>query len=561
MPTATAQRDEADVVVIGSGAGGAPVAAALAEAGAKVVVLEKGPYYTLRDFTHDEVAICMRDFFVPYPHEDPHTIVKGEEQRAKRTREGWTSQCVGGGTVHMSGFTYRLHEQDFKLATLTGGLAGADIADWPITLEELEPWYDLAEARVGISGKAGINPFERRKRPFPMPPLAAHPISKLVDEAAQSMGLHPFPTPRAIVSRALGNRPPCNQCGFCGEYGCENNAKSSVLASLIPAAEATGRCDIRSGCMVKRIVADDQDRVRSVEYVDRENRPHQIQARAVVLAATAIESARLLLLSSSARFPQGLANKTGLVGKNLTFSTFGKGTGIFDKQALMAKLGKENFDLPFVQRSIQDHYWIADKSLPFPKGGTYNFLFHHPNAINAGLRMVKDADYALWGQALKDRLREYFHDELWLEFEIFGEFLPTAGTFVDLDPEVTDRWGLPVARIHVKHHPADEAVNTWMTRRGLEILKAMEPKAKKVEAWTWGSTTFHLQQGTCRFGDDPAKSVLDRNCQSHEVKNLYVTDGSFMPTSGGVPCTPTILANAFRVAEQIRRRLVGRESE
>jgi choline dehydrogenase-like flavoprotein len=544
--------DAVDAVVIGSGAGGAPVALTLARAGARVVMLDKGPYYALRDFVHDEVAICLRDFWAPYPTEDPNTLVKGDETRARRTREGWTGVCVGGATVHMSGFTYRFKESDLKLATLTGGLADADLADWPISMEELTPYYDLVEVKMGVSGRAGANPFDHPRRPYPLPPLKPHPAAQLVDEAARGLGYHPFPTPRAILSRAYGNRPACNQCGFCGDYGCENASKSSVLATLIPEAEATGRCDIRPRAMVTRILVDAQGRASGVEYLDAAGELRRVTARAVVLAASAVQSARLWLLS-------GLPNGGGLVGKNLTFSTFGKVTAIFDRAELAARLGPKDMELPFLQRSIQDDYWMEKSGLALPKGGTYNFILHHVNPINAAIRLFKDSDNALWGQALKDRIHRYFHDELWMEVEIFGEFLPWRGAFVDLDPEVKDRWGLPAARIHLKHHPADVATNTAMVKRGMEIFRALRPAPKSVSAWTWGTTTFHLQHGTCRFGDDPSRSVLDRNCQSHEVKNLYVTDGSFMPTSGGVPATPTILANSFRVAEAIRARFLRRE--
>jgi choline dehydrogenase-like flavoprotein len=272
----------------------------------------------------------------------------------------------------------------------------------------------------------------------------------------------------------------------------------------------------------------------------------------VVLAASAIESARLLLLSADGRNPDGLANGSGLVGRNLTFSTFGKGTGIFDRQKLVGHLGPKFFDLPFLLRSFQDDYW--NERLPLPKGGTHNFLLHHPNPINAAVRLAMDSKWNLWGKALKARMNHYFHQEFWIEFEVFGEFLPTPGCMLDLDPDHKDLWGLPVARITMDHHQVADDVNRLMTRKGLDILEAIKPRAEKVYPWAWANTTYHLQHGTCRFGDDPGRSVLDRDCQSHEVKNLYVTDGSFMPTSGGVPATPTIMANALRVADRIAER-------
>ena len=551
--------EQADVVVIGSGAGGAPVAAVLAEAGARVVILEKGPYYTSGDFIHDEVKICRRDFWVPYLDDEPHTIRKSEDEPAKRTRSGWTSACVGGATVHMSGFFYRLKPSDFRLAEMTGGIENAEIADWPISIETLLPHYDMMEARIGVSGRAGVNPFETRDRPFPLPPLRPHPAAALFDEAARSLGYHPYPTPRAIASRVFGQRPPCNYCGLCGDYGCENASKSSCLVSFIPAAEATGRCQVKARSMARRVLTDESDRVRGVEYLDAQGKVRTIGARVVCLAASAVESARLLLMSRSNRFPHGLANNNGLVGKNLTFSTLGKGTAVFDRQALVARVGLRGMDLPFFQRSVQDDYWMEGSGLALPKGGTYNFIIEHPNPINAAVRLAAGEKWRVFGPEFKDRLRRHFLEELTVEFEIFGESLPWSGSYVDLDPERKDRFGLPVARITARNHPEADKVNEKMLVRGMDMLKAMKPAAKRVYAWTWKDTTYHLQQGTCRFGTDPARSVLDPACQAHEVRNLYVTDGSFMPTSGGVPSTATIMANSLRVGALIRDRFLRRE--
>ncbi len=551
--------EEFDVVVIGSGAGGAPVAAVLAEAGARVVILEKGPYYTSADFVHDEVKICRRDFWVPYLDDEPHTIRGSEAEPARRTRSGWTSACVGGATVHMSGFFYRLQPSDFRLAERTGGIENADIADWPISIEDLLPYYDRLEARIGVSGRAWVNPFEARNRPFPLPPLRPHPAAFLFDDAARSLGYHPYPTPRAIASRIFGRRPPCNYCGLCGDYGCENASKSSCLVTFIPAAEATGRCQVRPRSMARRILVDDSDQVRGVEYLDAQGKVRRVRARVVCLAASAVESARLLLLSESSRFPHGLANNSGLVGRNLTFSTLAKGSAVFDRQALIARLGREGMDLPFFQRSVQDDYWLKGSGLVLPKGGTYNFILEHPNPINAAVRLAAAEKWRLFGQDLKERLRRHFLEEITVEFEVFGESLPWKGAFVDLDPERRDRFGLPVARITFQNHPRADEVNMRMLRHGMDMLEAIRPAAERVSAWTWKDTTYHLQQGTCRFGNDPGRSVLDPACQAHEVRNLYVTDGSFMPTSGGAPSTATILANSMRVGDLIRERFLRGE--
>lgn len=549
-------RDEADVVVIGSGAGGAPVAATLAEAGARVVVLERGPYYTVRDFTHDEVKICLRDFWVPYPDQDPHVLVKNDEP-PRTTNEYWTGVCVGGGTVHMSGYFYRFKESDLRMATLTGGVKDADFVDWPISLEELTPFYDLAEARLGISGDGAANPFDQSRRPYPVPPLAPNALAGPLSEAARALGMHPYPTARAVLSQPYGSRPGCNQCGFCGDYGCENGSKSSVLSTLIPAAEATGRCEIRPLSVARRIVLGPDNKAAGVEYVDENGRARGIKARVVVLAASAVESARLLLLSETNGFPKGLANNNGLVGRHVIFSTAGKATAVFDRAELIAKVGAKDLDLPFLQVSVQDDYWNPKAGLPTPKGGTYNFIMLHRNLTFAAQKVF--IDQKVWGPALKEGLRRMFRDEVWAEFEVFSDMYPWKGCWMDLDPVAKDRWGAPVARIHVAHHPWDIQTSQRLVDRGMEIFKQVQPAAKKLYGTMWGATTPHLQSGSCRFGDDPATSVLDRNCRAHEIKNLYVTDGSFMPTSGAVPQTLTILANSFRVAHHLREKFVKRE--
>ncbi|MDF1563133.1 MAG: GMC family oxidoreductase [Deltaproteobacteria bacterium] len=546
------RREQTEVIVVGSGAGGAPVAAVLAEAGLRVVVLERGPWYTIDDFGHDEVKSCRRDFWIPFAQDDPHTLREAGQERAQPSREGWTSRNVGGATVHMGGFFYRLQPEDFRLRTLTGGVEGSTLADWPLGLADLEPYYDEMEVRLGVSGDAAANPRERHARPYPLPPLAAHPAARLIDEAAASLGWRAFPTPRAVLSRAYGRRPPCNQCGYCGDYGCENHSKSSALSTFLPDALATGRCELRAGATVSRILVDEggpRPKVRGVEYLDRDGGLHRLEAPRVVLAASAIESARLLLLSRTPAFPEGLANGSGLVGRNLTFSTFAKVTGLFERAALVDRLGPEGMDLPFLQRSIQDDYFDAELG----KGGTYNLILQHPNPINAAVRLTAMEDYGLWGAALKERLARYFREELWMEAEVFGEFLPTEACRVDLDPRVKDRFGLPVARITHHLHPTCREQSARMAGRAGRLFEAVTPAPLRTVLAGRGSTTFHLQHGTCRFGDDPASSVLDRDCRAHEVGGLHVTDGSFMPTSGGVPATATIMANALRVAHGMAR--------
>ncbi|HEY3358307.1 MAG TPA: GMC family oxidoreductase [Polyangia bacterium] len=549
-------REEVDVLVVGSGGGGGTLACALAEAGARVLVLEKGPHYSLYDFTHDELAICRRNFFVPYVSDEPH-LVRRNGERHQRTNDGWISCCVGGGTVHMSGFFFRLHRDDLQQRTRLGAPAGSTVEDWPIPYEELARWYDRAEILIGVSGQAGENPFdEPRAGAFPLPPLLAHPAGRRLADAARGLGWHPFTTPRAVLSDAYDGRPPCNYCGFCGSYGCENGSKSSVLSTFIPRALKTGRCRLRAQAMVREITVDENGRARGAVYQDRAGGLHEVRARAVVVACSAIESARLLLLSRSSRFPQGLANSSGLVGKNLSFSLFAAVEADFRRDGGAKSVPVFDGALPWLGVAVQDFYRLP-AAAGGHKGGTLRFDFVHPNPIYNAEHVAKHTDPPLFGQALKDRLRRHFRDTRTLECEIFAEYLPSAETFVELDPDARDRYGLPAARVSVAHHPTDVPVARFLAERAQELFRAMGADEVRVAAAL--GTTFVLQHGTCRFGVDPARSVLDPTCRAHDVPNLYVVDGSFMPTSGGVPTTLTIQANALRVADALAGRLTRRE--
>ncbi|MBZ4400257.1 GMC family oxidoreductase [Myxococcus faecalis] len=542
-----------DVCIIGSGAGGAPMALELGRAGFKVVVLEKGPHYRPQDFVHDEILNSRRNFFMPLPWEEPHLVRKGAQGKYERSTAAWTANCVGGGTVHMSGFFYRLKPVDFRLRTTLGAVPGSTLADWPISYEELAPFYDKAEAELGVSGQAVPHPFaEPRSGPFPLPPLDVHPVASEIDKVCQAMGWHSIPTARGIISRPYKGRAPCAYCALCGSYGCEMGAKSGTNASLIPAAVATGNVQVRPGCMARTVEVDKKGRAKSVVYLDADGVAQEQPAKVVVVSATAVESARLLLNSTSRRFTRGLANGNGLVGRNLIFSSFGESQATFrlSKQAERRPWLKDPG--PFVNRSLQDFYLMPDARFGFRKGGTLGFMWTHPNPIHAASGLAGSGASAVFGKELKDRMRAY-RDSRVLLFEVYAEYLPTQGSYVSVEGDVKDKHGIPVAAITVERHPMDLAATRFLVERGEEVLLRLEPDSLERKSVA-GETTI-LQHGTCRFGDDPAESVLDRNCRAHEVDNLYVVDGSFMPTGGSVPSTLTIAANSFRVASHLVRTL------
>lgn len=538
-----------DVLIVGSGAGGGPLALVLSQAGFDVLVLEKGPLFSREDYRNQDELAIQRGVFFPRLDQDPHTVVTPITRQPVPTLLGWTASCVGGGTVHMGSFLYRFHPDDFRVRSRFGTYE--EVADWPYGYDELEPYYTRAEWEVGISGLGGASPFEGwRSRPYPMPPLSAHPLTVELEAACRRRGLHPFPTPRGINSLPYQGRPPCDPCDFCTGYGCPIGARGTSQEALLSRAEQTGRCRVVPRAMVRQVTVDDQGRADGCLWLDEAGEEHEVRSRLVCVCCSAVESARLLLLSKCSRFPDGLANDHGLVGRHLQFHGVTLGFGAF-RRGLHPDLplaGRR----PFLDRSILDHYFLPPGVGEIEKGGLLRFGLAQLQPIAEARQLAAAGGKLLWGEELARRLHQRFVEERRVEFEVFHDFFPNARTFVELDPEVCDRWGLPVARIHLDLTSHQRIAGYWVGQRALEILGDLG--ADDAGFNVVGGTSSYLVHGTCRAGRDPATSVLDEHCRAHAVPNLFVVDGSFMPTSGGAAPTLTILAASFRTADHIVAR-------
>ena len=532
--------DPVDFVVVGAGPAGGVMAKELTAAGFRVIVLEQGPYFRERDYSHDEIKYTFQPGLTNDPKLQPITYRKNENEPAKLFKAIEYGRQVGGGSVHFTGNYWRFHESDFHERSLFGDVPGSAFADWPISYADLEPYYTKAEYDLGISGLAGANPFEGpRSKPYPLPPMPVKSSGVLFERATRKLGLHPFPAPVAILSQPYRGRGACTHCGFCELFGCEMRAKSSTLVTVIPMAEKTGFCEIRPNSYVRKIEIDAAGRATGVIYFDSNKQEVFQRAKAVVLCANGVESAKLLLLSKSKLFPDGLANSSGLVGKHLMWDNGSFASALFDQPL-------NEFKSIQVTRLIHDYYQ-ADPKRGFYGGGGIDARFDFYPAGFALFGMPGDAPK--WGLEYKKMLGTYFTRTMSLLAHATS--VPMEKNSVTLDPEVKDAWGLPAVRITFDQHPDDVANMKWLLERESEIFDAMG--ARKV--WSqppevFNTTSRHLM-GTCRMGRDPKKSVVNPFSRTHDVPNLFVVDGSNFVTSARQQPTATIQALAYRAADHV----------
>lgn len=552
-----------DVVIVGSGASGGAVAYTLCQAGYKVAVLEKGRLIKREEFSKDELAYSRRDMVTPHLLEEYHTIEEevGGAWVATPTYESgwsfWNGNMVGGSSNLMSGMVHRMHPDDFRLKSKYGEIKGANVVDWPISYDDMEPYYALAEELVGISGKAEKHRFEppRSKENFTQAPTKENAVVKLFDNSCKTLDITPLVTPRAVLSKDKLGRNACYYSNFCGSYGCSSGAKGSSKEALLTPALATGNLTLMSNTHVKSLHTETQDEVAYAVAVDSiTGKEKKIQGKIFVVAAQAHESARLLLNSANKHHPKGLGNSSGELGKNLIFSGGGSGQGELHKHTLkQIKFEDLMATGLFINRSILDWYFVDHWWYGKFKGGSVEFMFEHQNIISRARKNVYKEGKLVWGKALGDQLVDRFTTQKNIRFEVFNDWLPNDDCFVSLDPVHKDMFGMPVGKLRIKGHPQDVKVGKYIAKKCEKILEEMG--ATNVYSSISSAPPQNLIAGGCRFGDDPKTSVLNKYCRSHDVHNLYVADASFMPTGGSVAYTWTIYANAFRVADQIVKEL------
>jgi choline dehydrogenase-like flavoprotein len=539
----------ADVCVVGVGAAGGVIAAELAELGLRVIAIEAGPA-TYRAST-DEREFQVRHAL--FWHDPETLVIDGGPPR----RGSWLARNIGvGGPLHWTTITYRFHPSDFRVRSEGGHVAGTSVADWPITYDDLEPLYDRAEREIGVAGAAGANPYEGpRKRPFPFRAVPQSRAAGLFSDAARRLGYTPYPTPAAIATEPSGSRDACNLCGRCSHYDCLRGAKGNTRETVLARAAGTGRLDIRASSRVERVLVDPRTGLASgVRYRDRRGR-REVTARTIVLANGAAYQARLLLLSASPAHPNGLANASGLVGRNLMFHTNVSAWGIFD-EPVHAERG------PQTGAAFDD----LDEDRPRRRFGA---SFARGAAVVGGLPVVfaggplAFANAAGVTTALPDGVPSYgtgFRDFVAHAYSrhlaafALCEDLPDEANRIELDPDIRLADGGPGIRIHYRYHRNTRDMEDFMVERVAAVVReagARQVLAQRAAVPAGIFAGHHM--GTVRMGTDPTTSVADPDGRAHGVPNLFLPGSGLFVTSAGVNPTGTIWALAYRTADAIAR--------
>ena len=566
------------VLIVGSGAGGSVAAWALATAGHPVTIIEKGRNLLPglgttagigSTFGNDEVKTGR--FF-----ENQDITLEPRTSRSQRDAQQDVARSfigdvntlpttVGGGTVHWDAKTPRFWRQDFKGLSLYGPVPGANVADWPLTYDDLAPYYDEVEARLGVQGDVTKMPAATlaqapRSGQFVMPPNPPMYGGSLLAQGAARLGYQAYPFPMAVNSQTFDGRPRCNSCGFCSGFGCPINARGGAAVSFLHHAMLAGAQLLPRAFVYRVETSADGKRATGVSYRDAAGASHTLGADIVILAASAIETARLLLLSASSSHPDGLGNRSGQLGRNLMFHFFTLGIGLFaeDIHAWMGPASTHTID-DLVGPDFGDAAKAA--GLPYLKGGICEVGGSYTLLTEA---QVYSSIPNFWGRAHKEFMRMGFVRRHIAAISMVGEDMPQLANRVDLDPDIKDVYGVPVPRITRSAHRFELAASTLLAPKLAAICQAAPgalagfPLQAGTLAELTGdggplagpASTAHIM-GTARMGDDADTSVVDAVGRMHELDNVYVADGSVFKSAGGANPTVTIMALALRMARNI----------
>jgi choline dehydrogenase-like flavoprotein len=514
--------DDSVVCIIGSGAGGGTLGNELAQKGIKVVILEAGGRHEIPDFVNDEWAS-----FGQLAWKDMRTT-SGSWRVAHDfpNLPAWIVKSVGGSTTHWAGASLRFQEHEFKARSSYGGIAGTTLMDWPITLAEMEPWYAKAEDKMGTTGTNNI------------PRLPGNNNFKVLEAGARRVGYKEVHTGNmSINSQPRDGRGACQQIGFCFQ-GCKSGGKWSTLYTEIPKGEATGNLEVRPNAMAVRIEHDAKGKVIAVVYVDADGKQQRQKARVVAVAGNSLESPRLLLNSESAKYPQGLANSSGQVGRNYMRHTTGSVYAVFENPVHM-------------YRGTTMAGIVRDEARNDPKRGFVGG--YELETLSLGLPfMAAFLNPGAWGRNFTSAIDDYANMAgLW----IVGEDMPREQNRVTLDPKVKDGNGMPVASVHFDDHENDEKMRDHAYRQGAAIYQAVG--AVRTFPTPPYPSTHNL--GTNRMSANARDGVVNKWGQTHDIKNLFVSDGSQFTTGAACNPTLTIVALAIRQADAMAGMMSRKE--
>lgn len=515
-----------DAVIIGAGAAGSVFAYELTRAGWHVLALERGQHYRehRQAFTESELGM--------WPLLWDNSLYEVEGDGFHRTPN--LGQGVGGGTLAWTAVSLRLFERDLRFRSHYGRPAGSSVEDWPLSLQELEPWYERAELQMGVSGAP--TPWdEPGRRPLPNPPLCRYPSSELLSAGMERLGLRSAPCPVAINSQPYQGRSGCLHCGFC-RSGCRVDAKYQADRVLIAPALQTGRLELCTQVQVTRIdMSRHRRRVEGVTYVDtRTGRQHRARARTVIACNNPLEIPRLLLASAHGAHPQGLGNQHEQVGRHFFCHLGTIGMGITAREA-GTSAGHNMGNLMSLD--------CAESRPEQPYRGGFSLIAL--NGAGAGV-MAVDPLRRFLGAELKQRMAAYNRSLLLVSF---GEGLPSAENRITLDGSKRDGWGMPVARVHYTLLENDRRLFSAATEKMAQVLRASGAHEVQVTAPPFEAHPM----GTMRMGNDPRTSATDVYGRVHGLDNLFVGGAALYPTGGCANPTLTLHALALRTADHLTR--------